>query len=108
MTLSEVLETMDLHARSSVVNVEPQTVAQWRECISSVLCAAAFDAGLAEARTIRPWAVVQCQGLGGALLDQFNIVRRHQDDSGWEHHGKGGFLLKDALTLCARLNGVRT
>lgn len=29
MTVNEVLETLELHARSSVVNVEPKTVAQW-------------------------------------------------------------------------------
>lgn len=37
MTLAEVLETLDLHARSSVVNVEPKTVAEWAAVIRGAL-----------------------------------------------------------------------
>lgn len=47
LTPEEMLRDMALHARSSIVNVEPKTVALWNELIGSVLCAAAFDVGLA-------------------------------------------------------------
>jgi hypothetical protein len=49
LTPEAMLADMGLHARSSVVHVEPSTVAEWRECIGHVLCGAAFDAGLAQA-----------------------------------------------------------
>lgn len=49
LTPEAMLADMGLHARSSVVHVEPTTVAEWRECIGHVLCGAAFDAGLAQA-----------------------------------------------------------
>jgi len=48
LTPEQMLADMGLHARSSVVHVEPPTVAAWRECIGQVLCGAAFDAGLAQ------------------------------------------------------------
>jgi len=48
LTPEAMLADMGLHARSSVVHVEPTTVAEWRECIGHVLCGAAFDAGLAQ------------------------------------------------------------
>lgn len=49
LTPEQMLADMGLHARSSVVHVEPPTVAAWRECIGHVLCGAAFDVGLAQA-----------------------------------------------------------
>jgi hypothetical protein len=93
MTLAEVLETLDLHARSSVVNVEPKTVAVWAHAI--------------RASRSRIWFVAQQQTSEGVPLAAFNVVRREADDSGWEHHGRGGFDLGEALRVCNELNGVR-
>ena len=48
LTPEEMLNDIGLHARSSVVNVEPKTAALWHDLIGDVLCGAAFEAGLRE------------------------------------------------------------
>lgn len=51
LTPEEMLFDMEVHARSGIVHVEPKMVALWRENIGHVLCAAAFDVGLALVET---------------------------------------------------------
>lgn len=49
LTPEEMLNDIGMHARSSVVHVEPKTAALWHELIGDALCGAAFEAGLAQA-----------------------------------------------------------
>lgn len=51
LTPEEMLYDMQAHARSSVVHIEPKTVALWHELVGQLLCAAAFDVGLALVET---------------------------------------------------------
>lgn len=48
-TPEQMLNDIGMHARSSVVHVEPKTAALWHELIGDALCGAAFEAGLAQA-----------------------------------------------------------
>ena len=50
-TPEEMLYDMQAHARSSVVHIEPKTVALWHELVGQMMCAAAFDVGLALVET---------------------------------------------------------
>lgn len=50
-TPEEMLYDMQAHARSSVVHIEPKTVAMWHELVCQLLCGAAFDVGLALVET---------------------------------------------------------
>jgi len=75
LTPEAMLADMRLHARSSVVHVEPTTVAEWRECIGHVLCGAAFDVGLAQVRADRAevGAGIRCFGVSSRSLMETGI-----------------------------------
>lgn len=51
LTPEEMLYDMQAHARSSVVHIEPKTVALWHELVGQLMCGAAFDVGLALVET---------------------------------------------------------
>lgn len=56
MAIEELLATMRINERVSVVQLEPRDVTRWREAVellAQLACAAAFDAGLGAAHLSR-------------------------------------------------------
>lgn len=102
-TPEAMLADMGLHARSSVVHVEPTTVAEWRECIGHVLCAAAFESGMLQVEATRrvDFAVARADAAEATVEHLTHALQDAQQ--GCHCDGSKAKAVDAAFEVCARI-----